>query len=79
LQHARKFIQHEVADILDTRSVPTLEFHYDESIEGAERISAILKEIDQDKQSARLNPEAKTDSGSTAESPADEDGDSTDS
>lgn len=60
LQHARKFIQHEVADILDTRTVPTLEFHFDESIQGAERISAILREIDEEKQDAGLNPEARS-------------------
>lgn len=70
LQHARKFIQHEVAEILDTRTVPTLEFHFDESIQGAERISAILREIDEERQGARLNPEAQ--SGEAPDAPSDE-------
>lgn len=70
LQHARKFIQHEVAEILDTRNVPTLEFHFDESIEGAERISAILREIDEQKQGARRNPDAPVEAdGNTEEGP----------
>ena len=55
LQHARKFIQHEVADVLETRNVPTLHFLFDESIQGAERINEILRDIDQ-KQPQRDEP-----------------------
>jgi len=45
LRHGRKFIQHEVGEILRTRTVPTLEFIFDESIEGAIRVTEILDEL----------------------------------
>lgn len=45
LQHGRKFIQHEVGEILRTRTVPVLEFVFDESIEGAIRVSQILDDL----------------------------------
>jgi ribosome-binding factor A len=45
LQHARKYVQHEVGEILPTRNVPQLEFHFDESIEGARRMDELLDEL----------------------------------
>jgi ribosome-binding factor A len=45
LEHARGFIQHQVAAVLNTRTVPHVTFAFDESIAGAARIEAILKQI----------------------------------
>lgn len=45
LHHARKFIQHAVAEILPTRTVPALQFVFDESVEGAIRIQELLDEL----------------------------------
>lgn len=44
LTSARGFIQREVARDLKTRAAPHLEFIFDPSIEGAIRMSALLKE-----------------------------------
>jgi ribosome-binding factor A len=45
LAHARKFVQHEVAEILTTRTMPQLRFVYDESIEGALRVNNLIKKL----------------------------------
>lgn len=45
LQHGRKYIQHEVAGILHTRTVPQVRFLYDESVEGAARMQSLLNEL----------------------------------
>jgi ribosome-binding factor A len=45
LDHARKFVQHEVAEVLHTRTVPRVQFVYDESIEGVARVEAILQRL----------------------------------
>jgi ribosome-binding factor A len=44
LEDARPFIQREVAATLNTRKVPVIEFVFDPSIEGVERLSRILRE-----------------------------------
>ncbi|MEZ5990610.1 MAG: 30S ribosome-binding factor RbfA [Planctomycetota bacterium] len=49
LQHARRFIQHEVAEVLETRTVPQLEFVFDESIEGADRVARLLEELERER------------------------------
>ncbi len=53
LQHGRKFIQHEVAEILRTRNAPILEFLFDESIEGAIRVTRILDELAEERGETR--------------------------
>ncbi len=45
LNHAARFIQHEVATVLHTRTVPRVQFIFDESITGALRIDNILREL----------------------------------
>jgi ribosome-binding factor A len=45
LDQAAGFLRREVAHVLHTRSVPTLTFRYDESVEGAERMRNLLDEL----------------------------------
>jgi len=45
LQHARGRLQRAVADAMQTRTTPRLEFHYDESIEKGIRVTEILNEL----------------------------------
>ncbi len=49
LRHARAYVQRSVAAALPTRTVPRLEFHFDPSIEGAIRITRILKELEEER------------------------------
>ncbi len=51
LAHAAKYLQHEVAAVLPTKTVPRLEFHFDPSIEGAIRITKILQELEEERNS----------------------------
>ena len=44
LDDARLFIQGEVAGSLRTRTAPALEFKFDESIAGSDRIAALLRD-----------------------------------
>lgn len=50
LEHGRKFIQHEVAEILSTRRVPRLEFLFDPSIAGSIRIQGIIDELNRERE-----------------------------
>ena len=45
LEHARGRLQAAVARSMRTRTTPRLEFHYDESLEKAARISRILDDL----------------------------------
>lgn len=45
LQDARGFIQGEIGKTLSTRTIPRVEFRYDESMAKADRIFRILKEV----------------------------------
>ena len=45
LNHAAKFIQHEVAGILTTRTTPRVQFEFDKSIAGSLRVEGILREL----------------------------------
>ena len=45
LDHAASFVQKEVARVLHTRTVPRVKFVYDESVEGAQRIDALLADL----------------------------------
>jgi len=65
LNHAAKFVQRELAAILHTRTVPRVQFVFDESIEGAIRIDGLIREL-QDERAAR---------GVELEGDEDEDGD----
>ncbi len=48
LRHARKHLRGELGRELVIRSLPDIEFHYDESIEGAVRIISRLGELTKD-------------------------------
>ena len=45
LNHARGFIQREMAGILSTRSVPELRFVFDESIAGSIRLQNLIDKV----------------------------------
>ena len=45
LNHARSFVQREVAAVLHTRTTPRVSFHFDESIEGAIRVQGIIERL----------------------------------
>lgn len=45
LNRARGFCQREMAKVLHTRTVPHLEFHFDEGIGAAIRMNALLREL----------------------------------
>lgn len=44
LEHARGFLQHEIAEALKLRFTPKLDFHLDESLEESFRIDQILQD-----------------------------------
>jgi ribosome-binding factor A len=50
LNHAALFVQHEVASVLTTRTVPRVQFEFDESILGAIRIDDILRELREERE-----------------------------
>ena len=56
LEAGTGYIRREVGRALKTRTVPTIEFEYDESIEGSVRISRLLREargdVDEDASTA---------------------------
>jgi ribosome-binding factor A len=45
LEHATGYVQGQIAAALHTRVTPTVRFEYDESVEGAVRVSRILSEL----------------------------------
>ncbi len=45
LKGASRFIRHELADRVDIRHIPEIEFIYDESIEYGKKIETILEQI----------------------------------
>jgi len=49
LQRARGFCQREMGKVLHTRSVPHLEFRFDEGIGGAMRMNQLLHELKQER------------------------------
>ena len=57
LNHAARFIQHEVAGVLNTRTVPRVKFEFDESILGALRIDDILRELREEREAREMRNE----------------------
>ena len=45
LDHAASYVQKEVAQVLHTRTVPRVKFVFDESVEGVQRIDALLADL----------------------------------
>lgn len=50
LEHASPWIQREVAKGLATRTAPRIQFEFDESVEGAARMSELLERIAKERQ-----------------------------
>jgi ribosome-binding factor A len=48
LKHAKGYVQSQIAAALHTRVTPVVRFEYDESVEGAVRVSRILNELRDD-------------------------------
>ena len=48
LEHARGFLQHEIAEALKLRFTPKLSFYLDESLEESLRIQKILQDLKQE-------------------------------
>ena len=45
LEHARGYLQAAVAKRIQTRLTPVMEFHFDESLEKAQRVNRLLDQI----------------------------------
>lgn len=56
LEHARGRIQAEVAKAMCTRTTPHLEFHFDASLERAQRVHDILARLREERGEAREPP-----------------------
>jgi ribosome-binding factor A len=52
LQHASGFLRRELAERIDLRYVPEINFRNDPSIANSDRIARLLSEIEQEKDSA---------------------------
>jgi ribosome-binding factor A len=59
LEHARGFVQSEIAGVMHTRITPVVSFHYDESIEGAVRMSRLLDGLRKEREEREGVPEAE--------------------
>lgn len=57
LDDAAAFVQREVAAVLSTRTVPRLRFRFDESVEGAQRVDALLAELRRERGDDDVNGE----------------------
>lgn len=66
LQHARGYVRREIASILNTRSVPAVEFVFDESVAGALRVESILKQL-RDERGERPDADAAGDTDEIAD------------
>jgi ribosome-binding factor A len=70
LEHARGHLQGVLAKQVSLRSLPRLEFHYDESLEKADRVQRILADLARDRGDAEPPPD---DAAPAAEPDDDED------
>ena len=48
LEHSRGFLQREIANEIEMRIVPTLQFHFDKSVSESIKIEEILKKINEE-------------------------------
>lgn len=77
LQRARAFVQREVGSSLHTRTVPRLEFVFDESIAGSIRIQQLLHELKQERgelPAEQADEPAEPPDDAAGAPPADDDG-----
>lgn len=66
LDRASGFVRRHIAQILHTRTVPTLRFVFDQSIEGAIRVSNLLADLRAERQQREALPGAQTPNPSEA-------------
>lgn len=66
LRRATPYIQRALGEALNTRTVPRLTFHHDESIAGAIRMQGLLAELRQEREERR-GPDAERGAGSDPE------------
>jgi len=59
LDHARGHVQSEIASIMHTRVTPVISFHYDESIEGAIRVTRIIDELTREREALESDDEGE--------------------
>jgi len=50
LKRAKSFIRKEIAAVLSTRTVPDVQFRFDESIAGAKRVDDILRKLREERE-----------------------------
>ena len=55
LGRARKFVRREIGAVLSTRTVPDVQFRFDESIAGAQRVDRILKQLREEREGQGLD------------------------
>ena len=60
LEHAKGYVQSEIAAVMHTRVTPIISFRYDESIEGAIRVTRMIDELTREREAR----EEETDPGS---------------
>jgi ribosome-binding factor A len=75
LEHARGRLQASVARAMQTRTTPRLEFHYDESLEKAVRVSRILDDLARERAAREGGDEAGEEEPGEGE-PGEEEGES---
>lgn len=55
LDRAAGFVQREIAEILETRTVPRVRFVFDESIQGALHIDSLIKKLKKEREEREAN------------------------
>ncbi len=70
LDRASGFVRRHIAQILHTRTVPTLRFVFDQSIEGAIRVNNLLADLRAERQQREALPGAETPDPREASDPA---------
>ena len=71
LDRAAGFVRRHIAQILHTRSVPTVRFVFDESIEGAIRVGNLLEDLQTERQAREALAEAEVPDPGAAPHPQD--------
>jgi ribosome-binding factor A len=70
LQRARGFVQREVGKDLHTRTVPRLEFIFDQRIEGAMRMQTLLDDVRREREEREKNAPPAVDGGAPGDGSA---------
>lgn len=67
LDRANGFIRRQIAQVLHTRTVPTVRFIFDESIEGAIRVNNLLEDLRAERERRQVPDAPDEDQDSTQE------------